>query len=239
MDDCTDLEKRERMKAYDRAYRKANRAKRNARHRHRYATEPEFRAKLLARRAKNHRKDYLKKKYGMSLEDYDDMMARQHGACALCERKFKKLCVDHCHKTRKLRRLLCARCNTGLGNFDDDPALLRKGADYVEDWRRIHAAQSEPTAESTPKPRKRKESKSHELEHRIVPRRQGQPHDAQGNPAGASVSARRSRRSSTGRQPRAGRARPRAQGGAGRRRGDQGSPRPHRRQNPAGRARRR
>src|ERR1700682_4474861 len=108
MDHCTDLEKkRERRRAYDRAYRIANKAKRNARHRHRYATEPEFRAKLLALRAKNQRKDYLKKHYGMSLEDYDVMMARQHGACAICERKFKKLCVDHCHKTRKLRRLLC------------------------------------------------------------------------------------------------------------------------------------
>jgi hypothetical protein len=209
MDRCTDLEKREREKARARAYRQAHGAELNARRRQRYATEPEFRAKRLAGRVMHKRKSHLKTRYGMSLADYDDILARQHGACAICERKSKKrLCVDHCHKFNKRRSLLCLRCNTGLGNFDDDPARLRKAADYAEDWRRIHEAQSQSTAKSTPKHRKRKERKSHDLERRTNRGQQGKPHDAQRNPARASVSARRSRRSSTGRQPRAGRPQP-------------------------------
>jgi hypothetical protein len=47
-------------------------------------------------------------------------------------RTWKRLCVDHDHKTNKVRALLCDGCNKGLGAFSDSPALLRKAADYLE-----------------------------------------------------------------------------------------------------------
>ena len=44
----------------------------------------------------------------------------------------RALAIDHCHSTHKLRGLLCGNCNNGLGRFQDDPALLRKAAEYLE-----------------------------------------------------------------------------------------------------------
>jgi hypothetical protein len=68
------------------------------------------------------------------------MVAAQGGRCFLCRRRpVKRLCVDHCHDAEMLRSLLCRRCNTGFGCFDDNPDLMRGGADYLEIWRLIHA----------------------------------------------------------------------------------------------------
>ena len=112
----------------------------NARHRERYATDPDYRARVLAHNRKNARKTWLKAKYGLSLEDYDKMLARQGGLCANCGKKSDGwLAVDHCHITNKLRALLCKGCNAGLGYFGDNPVLLRAAATYIETWRRIHA----------------------------------------------------------------------------------------------------
>jgi hypothetical protein len=85
------------------------------------------------------RRKFLRFRYGITLEDYEAMVARQDGLCALCTlRPTKRLCVDHCHDTRMLRSLLCQGCNRGLGHFGHYPHLLRAGADYVEIWRLIH-----------------------------------------------------------------------------------------------------
>jgi hypothetical protein len=112
----------------------------NARLRERYATDPDYRAKCLARNRRHARKTWLKAKYGLSLEDYDKMLARQGGLCANCGKKSDGwLAVDHCHITNKLRALLCKGCNTGLGYYKDNPVLLRAAATYIETWRRIHA----------------------------------------------------------------------------------------------------
>jgi hypothetical protein len=54
--------------------------------------------------------------------------------CDICggRVKFRKyLCIDHCHKQKKLRGLLCVSCNSGLGQFYDDPDLLDKAAAYL------------------------------------------------------------------------------------------------------------
>jgi hypothetical protein len=68
------------------------------------------------------------------------MHAAQNGLCAICGNpetlivrgKLRRLAVDHDHGTRKIRRLLCLGCNTGLGKFRHDPALLRTAAAYIE-----------------------------------------------------------------------------------------------------------
>ena len=69
----------------------------------------------------------------MSLRDYDLMLERQRGVCAVCgEQPARSLCVDHCHATGKVRGLLCSPCNLAIGQFKDSPARLRKAAAYVE-----------------------------------------------------------------------------------------------------------
>ena len=108
--------------------RRARRASRkdfiNARVRHRRATDPDFRDRERARR------------YGLSLEEFRAILARQGNACAICRKSDRPLFIDHCHETRQVRRLLCRKCNVGLGCFDDDPELLRAAADYLEATRR-------------------------------------------------------------------------------------------------------
>jgi hypothetical protein len=127
-----DAEYRENKLKSGSAYRKANRAKINAHRRQKYATDSEFRAKKLADNAKRQRKRICKA-HGISVEEYETMLARQRGACGICERPFRRTpCIDHCHKTRMVRGLLCGKCNVGLGYYDDNPAFLRKAADYIE-----------------------------------------------------------------------------------------------------------
>jgi hypothetical protein len=135
-----DQEFRAKNNAACRVRHQRNKAKINAERRRRYATDPEFRAAARADSKKSSRKSLLKKNYGMSLEEYAAKLAGQGGVCVIClEGHEKSLCVDHDHKTRKLRDLLCTNCNVGLGNYNDDPALMRRGADYLEYWQRCHA----------------------------------------------------------------------------------------------------
>ena len=73
----------------------------------------------------------LRYKYGISVEEYDQMFKNQDGVCAICHKPDKVLCVDHDHNTGEIRGLLCAQCNTALGKFRDDPLLLQRAAEYV------------------------------------------------------------------------------------------------------------
>jgi hypothetical protein len=73
--------------------------------------------------------------FGLTLEDYFAMLESQHGLCAICQKPPKEgtfLAVDHNHITGKIRGLLCWRCNSSLGKFNDDYMLVRRAADYLE-----------------------------------------------------------------------------------------------------------
>lgn len=74
----------------------------------------------------------LMRLYGMTLDTFTKMFEDQEGKCKLCSTPAKKLFVDHCHTTSKVRGLLCMNCNTGLGHFKDLPNVLRLAADYIE-----------------------------------------------------------------------------------------------------------
>lgn len=79
-----------------------------------------------------------KKRYGMSREQYEALLEKQGGKCAICRspspgRKAIFFCVDHCHETGKVRGLLCKRCNMGLGYFLDKTKLLRRAIKYLEE----------------------------------------------------------------------------------------------------------
>ncbi len=89
----------------------------------------------------------LKKKYGITLDQFESMAEAQAHKCAICckeetsEDKLgipRRLAVDHCHSTGKVRALLCTNCNKSLGGFKDDPALLRRAAEYIERYREMH-----------------------------------------------------------------------------------------------------
>lgn len=61
-----------------------------------------------------------------------ELSLKQNHACAICGRIMKdKLFIDHCHKTGKIRGLLCPTCNAGLGFFRDDPNLLKNAVMYL------------------------------------------------------------------------------------------------------------
>jgi len=79
-----------------------------------------------------HRKRHLQRYYDMTIEQYDAMVKEQDGKCRTCGTEPKRLFVDHDHKTGKVRGLLCSKCNTALGYANDDPALLRRLAEYLE-----------------------------------------------------------------------------------------------------------
>ncbi len=135
-----DPEFRARRAEYYRRYLAANRDKRNAAKREKYATDAEYRAKMIAFNIKNNRRNTLRRKYGISLAEFDRLLAEQDGACAICGRTSDEtLCVDHCHQTHKIRGLLCRRCNAGLGCYDDDSEFMSKAAAYLTYWRRKHA----------------------------------------------------------------------------------------------------
>ncbi len=74
---------------------------------------------------------HLKRRYGITAEDFDVMLAEQGGLCAIC-RSAPAEHVDHDHATGAVRQLLCFNCNGGLGQFKDDPTVLRAAARYVE-----------------------------------------------------------------------------------------------------------
>lgn len=100
--------------------------------RHR-AKQEEYR--LDGRKKTADRRSYLKRKFGITLEQYDEMLAAQGGVCALCGRPPTEgisLHVDHHHETGAIRKLLCFRCNNALGDLGDDPDLLRSAARYLD-----------------------------------------------------------------------------------------------------------
>ncbi|MFI0480004.1 endonuclease VII domain-containing protein [Actinomadura sp. 9N215] len=85
-------------------------------------------------RDRNHgssRNYLLKLRYGVTEEQVDQMIAEQGGVCVICLRAAAKH-VDHDHLTGLVRRILCFKCNGGLGQFEDDADRLRLAADYLE-----------------------------------------------------------------------------------------------------------
>lgn len=79
-------------------------------------------------------------KFGISFAEFHELLKAQGGGCGICGTKAGmkragrrlRLCVDHDHKTNRLRGILCNSCNNGLGRFKDDPALLVKAAQYLQ-----------------------------------------------------------------------------------------------------------
>jgi len=86
---------------------------------------------------KQHATD-IKRNYGLSIEEYNKMLVAQNMTCAICNRqhdpskKRGRLYVDHCHKTGKVRALLCSAHNSMLGYAEDDVETLQKAIEYLK-----------------------------------------------------------------------------------------------------------
>lgn len=81
---------------------------------------------------------WLESRYGITQDEWNLMYERQQGICAICKSDDPKgnhriFHVDHCHKTNKVRGLLCDTCNRGLGMFYDNINILKSAIKYLED----------------------------------------------------------------------------------------------------------
>jgi hypothetical protein len=74
---------------------------------------------------------HLKRRYGITAEEADLMLAAQGGVCAICHTA-PAAHVDHDHATGRVRALLCFNCNGGLGRFRDNPAVLQAAVFHVQ-----------------------------------------------------------------------------------------------------------
>ncbi len=83
---------------------------------------------------KNQRKRDLKK-YDISDEQYKQLSVKQNNRCAICsglELNLRYLCIDHNHRTGKVRGLLCHKCNTILGFVNEDVKILQNAIKYLK-----------------------------------------------------------------------------------------------------------
>jgi len=119
---------KQNKKEYDKVYRLKNKD---------YILANKIERKISGKSYNDARKSMLKKKYKLSLKDYNDLCIQQDNKCLICNTdvfvgKGKKLHVDHCHKTGKIRGLLCQNCNTGLGQFKDNINNLENAIKYLK-----------------------------------------------------------------------------------------------------------
>ena len=77
---------------------------------------------------------HLKRKYGITIEQYEEMFLNQDESCAICKEKSSATSwhLDHNHITNKVRAILCHHCNVLLGFAKDNTTLLEKVIDYLE-----------------------------------------------------------------------------------------------------------
>lgn len=95
------------------------------------------------RRTKQSRSSHLMSKFGISLDEYDNLLLKQDYKCAICGKSLVKLsdvvgrvrtnlCVDHNHATGKVRGLLCSSCNFVIGHSFENTEILSKTISYLQ-----------------------------------------------------------------------------------------------------------
>lgn len=107
-------------------YQKEQMSKRSVKHGYEYGSD-EYK--------EHHRNMRFIRKYGITTEDYLEIIESQDNECAICGTSISDLDhtahLDHCHDTGKVRGVLCRRCNTGIGMLNDDPDTLMKAVNYL------------------------------------------------------------------------------------------------------------
>jgi hypothetical protein len=85
---------------------------------------------------RHRRRSWLKRKYGITPEQYDALLVAQGGVCGVCvtppaDARGYRMHVDHDHHTGRVRGILCGPCNVGIGQLRDDPTILESAATYL------------------------------------------------------------------------------------------------------------
>lgn len=101
-----------------------------------------YRLKHADKQKEMQRRRQLRYKYNIELEEYEEMLDKQGGKCAICggdpvntSSNNNKLVVDHCHETNVIRGLLCHRCNQALGLFKDSIENIKRAILYLKEDR--------------------------------------------------------------------------------------------------------
>jgi len=133
----------EKHKERSREYHKSNRDKINKTMRKYYQKNivkmKEYSRNDRARYPEKYEDRFKKWKYGLSLKDYLVMAEQQKGKCMICDEVIMgngatgKLHIDHDHEKGNVRGLLCYKCNVGLGYFKDNPKILLRAIDYLNE----------------------------------------------------------------------------------------------------------
>lgn len=136
----------ELARANQKKWREANPKLHRARAKAYKAKNPERVKKVMAqwcRDNRSHLNEYARRKhyekaYGITIEERDTMLVAQGGTCKICqgvEHAKRGWAVDHCHKTGKVRGILCQACNIVLGHAHDDPWILRRMIEYLNEYK--------------------------------------------------------------------------------------------------------
>lgn len=97
-------------------------------------SQPHQRTKLKRKSPERARHNNLLKNYGISLVEWETLFENQGRECAICASKEphgKNWHTDHCHKTNKVRGVLCGWCNTAIGKLQERPELFLKAIQYL------------------------------------------------------------------------------------------------------------
>ena len=122
---------KDKLRTYQREYNNTHKEERKARDSKRKQDNPE-------EWQLRERTTQIKKRYGITIDTYDEMLEEQQGCCKICgihERELnKRLHVDHSHITGEVRGLLCTQCNTGIGMLQDSPEIIDAAAAYLRSY---------------------------------------------------------------------------------------------------------
>lgn len=133
------LKNKARMLALNRSWDMANPEKRRQMRRNNYykniVTQRAWHQKNREKHNLSVRRGELMRKFGLTLERYEEMRVAQEGLCAICRQPpspKRKLCVDHCHDSGVVRGLLCILCNAGIGSLKHNKTILESAISYLK-----------------------------------------------------------------------------------------------------------
>ena len=140
-----DVVTRQRKNAYARSFAKTRQRSPEEMERQRRTSRERYdRVKQDPRRSEKYMLNHRLKRFELDYAGYHRLLRKQNGVCAICKQpetwksrtpgKPMELSIDHCHKTNRVRALLCHACNTAIAHLGEDPSRLRAAATYLENF---------------------------------------------------------------------------------------------------------